>query len=102
MKSVGITCWAMISPNHGISYEFIEGTMNSATYHRILSEKVIPLLTQERNRTEFYQQDGAPPHFALSARNSLDTHLQNRRIGRAGPVPWPPRSPDLSVNDSWL
>lgn len=102
MKSVGITCWAMVSPIHGISYEIIEGTMNSAIYHRILLEKVIPLLTQERNQRELYQQDGAPPHFALLVRNSLDTHLQNRWIGRSGPVPWPPRSPDLSVNDSWL
>jgi hypothetical protein len=36
-----------------------------------------------------FQQDGAPPH-------------PGRWIGRAAPLPWPPRSPDLTPLDFFL
>ncbi|XP_034250323.1 uncharacterized protein LOC117650829 [Thrips palmi] len=47
----------------------------------------------------WYQQDGAPPHWALVVRNHLNSVYQNRWIGRGGPVAWPPRSPDLTPLD---
>jgi len=47
----------------------------------------------------FFQQDGAPPHHAVTVRKFLDEQLPNRWIGRRGPVEWPPRSPDITPMD---
>ena len=55
-----------------------------------------------RRQNFFFQQDGAPPHFAISARNYLDQTFPGRWIGRRGLVEWPPRSPDLSPLDYFL
>ena len=102
LRSPAITCWAMVSPDLGVTFKLLDSTMNSERYHDILQTIVFPILTQRRNRTKVYQQDGAPPHFATIVRNSLDCYLNNRWIGRGGPIMWPPRSPDLSVPDFWL
>jgi hypothetical protein len=55
----------------------------------------------------WFQQDGAPAHFALSVRNILNKHFPGRWIGRSSPalpapLTWPPRSPDLSTPDNSL
>lgn len=76
--------------------------MNGQRYQSILEDKVVPLLSDRRNRRQFYQQDGAPAHYANSVRCLLNVKLKNRWIGRGGPIHWPPRSPDLAVNDFWL
>ena len=47
----------------------------------------------------WFQQDGAPPHFARQVREKLDSAVSGRWIGRRGAVEWPPRSPDLSPLD---
>jgi hypothetical protein len=47
----------------------------------------------------FFQQDGAPPHWGLTERESLIQTFPNRWIGRDGPIPWPPRSPDITPQD---
>ena len=46
------------------------------------------------------QQDGAPPHWDSHVRRFLDATFPNRWIGRDGPTPWPPRSPDITPLDS--
>ena len=43
-----------------------------------------------------YQQDGAPPHFALIVRNYLNDTFPGRWIGRASVRLWAPRSSDLT------
>ncbi|PSN51876.1 hypothetical protein C0J52_11581 [Blattella germanica] len=53
------------------------------------------------------QQDGAPPHFAVSVRTWLNELFLNRWIGRGSrdlpaPLPWPPRSPYLTTPDNAL
>ena len=50
----------------------------------------------------WYQQDGATAHFSIAARQVLNDKYPNRWIGRGGPVPWPPRSPDLTPLDFFL
>ena len=102
LRSPAITCWAMVSPDIGVTYELLDTTMNAERYERILKTFVIPLLKQQRHKRKIYQQDGAPPHFATAVRVLLDGNLKNRWIGRSGPIPWPPRSPDLAVCDFWL
>jgi len=42
-----------------------------------------------------FQLCGAPPYFSRRFRTFLDKELPDRRIGRGGIIPWPPRSPDL-------
>jgi hypothetical protein len=49
-----------------------------------------------------FQQDGAPPHFGNVVRDTLDSEFPGRWIGRTGPIPWPPRSPDLTPPDFFL
>ena len=41
-------------------------------------------------------QDGAPPHFSCFVTDVLNKRFPDAWIGRGGPIPWPPRSPDLS------
>jgi len=53
------------------------------------------------------QHDGAPSHFALSVRDILNERFPGRWIGRGSPtspapLPWPPRSPDLTTPDNLL
>ncbi|PSN38338.1 hypothetical protein C0J52_12684 [Blattella germanica] len=63
----------------------------------------------------FYQHDGAPSHYHLAVRAFLDDahyhlairafpddNLQGRRIGRRGPIEFPPRSPNLTPMDFYL
>ena len=46
-----------------------------------------------------FQQDGAPPYWALRVRRSLDMRFPGQWIGRGGPIPWPARSPDVTPLD---
>src|SRR5215469_14982797 len=46
--------------------------------------------------------DGAPPHFGFVVRDALNDRFPGRWIGRAAPIPWPPRSPDLTPLDFYL
>jgi hypothetical protein len=46
----------------------------------------------------FFQQDGAPPHWGLTVRVSLN-EIFSKRIGQDGPIPWPPHSPDITPLD---
>ncbi|OXU30556.1 hypothetical protein TSAR_016220 [Trichomalopsis sarcophagae] len=50
----------------------------------------------------WYQQDGAPAHYARDVRTFLNQRFPNRWIGRAGPFLWPPKSPDLNPLDFFL
>lgn len=51
---------------------------------------------------DWFQHDGAPPHFSREVRGILDQQYPNRWIGRGGPRHWPPRSPDLNPLDFFL
>jgi len=47
-------------------------------------------------------QDGASPHFSCFVTDVLNERFPDAWIGRVGPIPWPPRSPDLSSLDFFL
>ncbi|PSN44487.1 hypothetical protein C0J52_09059 [Blattella germanica] len=49
--------------------------------------------------TVVFQQDGAPPHFALIVREYLDATFPRQWIGRGSNRIWAPRSPDLTPLD---
>ena len=76
-----------------------------------LREKLIPALAILHPNLQdpdlptdsiWYQQDGAPPHYAAPVRQYLDELFPNRWIGRRGFVEWPARLPDLSPLDYFL
>jgi len=46
-----------------------------------------------------FMQDGAPPNFSCFVTEVLNERFLDAWIGRGGPIPWPPRSPDLSPLD---
>jgi len=47
-------------------------------------------------------QDGTPPHFSCFVTDVLNERFPDAWIGRGGPIPWPPRNPDLSPLDFFL
>ena len=53
-------------------------------------------------RGMWFMHDGAPAHFSQTVRTILNNEYRNRWIGRGGPVPWPPRSPDLNPLDYYI
>ena len=48
------------------------------------------------------QHDGAPRHYALCSRQVMNEIFDEKWVGRGGPVPWPPRSLDLTSPDYFL
>ena len=47
-------------------------------------------------------QDRASPHFSCFVTDVLNERFLDAWIGRGEPIPWPPRSPDLSPLDFFL
>lgn len=104
-----LNVWAGILGNHFVGPFFIEGNLNGNTYLQLLENAIDPMITDtlenDNNLIEnqlTFQQDGAPPHYAVYVRQFLDEHFPGRWIGRRGPVEWPPRSPDLNPLDFFL
>jgi len=88
------------APNYRVSIK------SFPDYKHLLQENVLELYV-EPQLEEFqpwiiFQQDGAPPHWGSHFRRFLDATFPNRWIGRDGPTPWPPRSPDITPLDFFL
>lgn len=97
--------WCGIVNGYLVGPFFFERTVNANTYLDLLTDQLPHLLENihlETRRRMFFQQDGAPPHFARIVRRFLDERYPNRWIGREGPIAWPPRSPDLTSLDFYL
>lgn len=104
-KPEKVNVWAGIVGNHIVGPFIINGNLNGVTYELMLRETIIPALRAVLGRsynTVWFQQDGAPPHYALQVRALLDREFRNRWIGRRGAIEWPPRSPDLNPLDFFL
>lgn len=97
--------WAGILGDRIIGPFFFHQPINGEIYLNHLTENVEDFLDDlplaERQRI-WFQQDGAPPHYAIVVRQWLNEEFGNRWIGRGGPFPWPPRSPDLTPLDYFL
>ena len=50
-------------------------------------------------RSMWFQQDGAIAHTARTSMTAIRAAFPNHVISRSGDLPWPPRSPDLSMCD---
>lgn len=100
-----VNVWCGIVNGYLIGPHFFEGTVNGANYLQFLQEVLPGLLEHvdlETRMKMWFQQDGAPPHYANIVRNYLDVTYPGRWIGRRGPVAWPSRSPDLTAPDFYL
>lgn len=82
-------------------YFFSEPTVTGESYKRMLRYYAMPQVMNLPD-SPIFQQDGAPPHWSRLVRSYLDEKLPHRWIGRGGPIPWPPRSPDLTPLDFFL
>ena len=81
-------------------YMFSEPTITGITYLDLLQQFMEPQLKHDGILDSVvYQQDGAPPHFALIVRNYLTDIFPGRWIGCASLRLWAPRSPDLTPKD---
>ena len=71
----------------------------------LLEQYVFPQIEtfeQEIVSRVILMQDGAPPHFSCFVTDVLNEIFPDSWIGRGGPIPWPPRGPDLSPLDFFL
>ena len=77
---------------------FNEATIRQDNFLDMLLQFALPQV-RDRQPQVIFQLDGAPPHWGLDVRAVLNTEFPGRWIGRGGPTPWPPRSPDVTPLD---
>ena len=100
--STKINVWCGLMHNQIIGpFIFAESTITANIYLDMLKHYVVSQL-EEFQPWVMFQQDGAPPHWGLIVRNFFNETFPNRWIGRNGPTPWPPRSPDITRLDFFL
>lgn len=110
-----INVWAGILGNEVIGPVFIEENLTGQLYLQCLEDVIDPLITQSvesqvdedgnmllKEEKLHFQQDGAPPHYALPVREWLNARYSGKWIGRRGSIEWPARSPDLTPLDFFL
>lgn len=100
-----VMVWCGIHNKRIIGPYFFDNTVNSESYLEVLENILSPYLDEipiSSLTKTYFQQDGAPAHFALCVRNWLNRNLPDMWIGRRGPIEWPPRSPDITPLDFFL
>jgi len=104
-----VTVWCAVSLHGIIGPYFFENeqgitvTVNADRYVEMLQSFVTPELRNFPHVQEtWFQQDGSTSHTARQSMEAVRELFGNRVISRFGSVPWPPRSPDLSVCDFFL
>jgi hypothetical protein len=103
-----VMIWVGVISNYLIGPYFFEGPVNAASYLAMLEIWLIHQLKERGLLDDMWlQHDGAPTHFALSVRDVLNEHFPGHCCGRGSPtslapLPWPPRSADLTTSDNSL
>ena len=75
------------------------------SYLNMLQNYLLPIIktmTLTERILLWFQQDGAPAHYAQQVKAFLNEKFFSQWIGRGGPIEWPPRSPDLTPLDFFL
>lgn len=104
-QQFSINVWAGITNDFLIGPFVLPQRLSGQNYRYFLEEDLpgllddVPLDVRQRM---WFMHDGAPAHFSLIARDFLNAVFPERWIGRAGPVTWPPRSPDLNPLDFYV
>lgn len=97
-----VNVWCGLLHNRLIGPFILPGRLNAELYLHFLQEELPQLLENVPLRLRqnlYFQHDGAPPHFSRAVSAYLNHQFPGHWIGRGGPHPWPPRSPDLSPLD---
>lgn len=104
LHSPKVCVWMGFSAEFLLKPHFFDATINAENYLSLLRDQVFPEMRRRRKlRQAIFQQDGAPPHWAIVVRNFLAANLPGDRIiARGIGQAWPPRSPDLSPLDYWF
>ncbi len=97
-----VNVWCRLLWDQVISpFSFVDNTVNTQVYQDMLEQFAFPQL-EDRQPRIIWQQDGAPPNWALTVCAALDVTFPGRWIGRDGPILWPRRSPDITPLDFFL
>lgn len=99
-----LNVWLGLVGDRLIGPHVFQGHLTSDKYLEFLEHHLPGLLDviPAPQRAEIiFQQDGAPAHSSNVVRDFL-TEQYPRWIGRTGPIPWPPRSPDLTPLDFFV
>jgi hypothetical protein len=103
LHSPKVIVWAAVGVKRIIGPFFFDETVNGERYLLMLQTQFWPQLDVEEREVMRFMQDGAPPHWSRQVRNWLDEKLPTRWMGRGSAnMPWPPRSPDLTMCDFFL
>lgn len=94
-----MTVWASISCKGVVGPVIFNRTVDSHAYLDMLRNMVPQIKDQHGNDDIYFQQDGAPAHYANIVREFLNQYFPNKWIGRRGSVEWLPRSLDLTPMD---
>jgi hypothetical protein len=103
LHSPKVIVWAGVSVNHIIGPFFFSDTVTGERYQAMLQNWFLPQFSRTQRRSIRFMHDGAPPHWSRPVRVWLTDNFPNHWMGRGSPnMPWPPRSPDLSMCDFFL
>lgn len=99
-----VTVWAALSKYHLFGPYIFPSTVTGDAYRAILTEMFLPELLEKCGSLEnvWFQQDGAPAHYANETLLLLGNIFQDRVVSRGLGHEWPPRSPDLTPCDFYL
>lgn len=100
-----VNVWVGLLNNRIIGPYILPNRLNSPTYLVFLRD-ILPVLLENvplADRMDmWFQHDGCPSHFGNNVTDFLNATYRQKWIGRGGPVPWPPRSPDLTPIDFFI
>lgn len=104
-----LNVWAGILGNNIVGPFFLPNNLTGESYLDLLEDCIYPRIVEILENDDripendvYFQQDGAPPHYAAPVRDFLNQHFPQHWIGRRGFIEWPPRSPDLTPLDFFL
>jgi hypothetical protein len=99
LPKLNVWCGLMHNRIFGL-FIFAEHIINGMMFLDMLELFLFPQVDDLPNAGDIYLQlDRAPPHYSDLVRAALDEKFPNKWISRSGPIPWPPRSPNLTVFD---
>lgn len=105
-RRFSVNVWAGVIGNHVIGPYFLPDNLNGEYYLHFLRNELPELVAEvpifNEDRRIVFQHDGCPAHWRIIVREYLDNVFPNSWIGRDGPIPWPPRSPDLTPLDFYV
>lgn len=78
------------------------GTLNAERYREEIIRRFIDEIHGDELQFGYFQQDGATAHTSHETLNMIREFFDNRIISRNTPIPYPPRSCDLTPCDFFL